>query len=362
MSLFEDQANLQRSDKTASELVASEMKSRAPLRASLQKRSGFEFADRIAATLVSDGIDVELAASATADLVATPHLAVSHRLSGAEETQIVQAVTIKHGTVGTAVLMLRAQIVPGQALAPPEVANVAAEVFLLSTDDRGVITAAEIENVCERLEQIQQELGLRRIDRRPTDAPQSWTVVGNPSHRLSDTPSNWKTRVESLGTVLAMKSNFAASPADLASKSKQLAEVVVVLEDGNDWEPLKEQRVGADLPTISIELRGGFDQMITDVRREIVGYVRLAIDPPAPQKRELRLGEIVYHRKIQPQPRKYDRFDAGSATGCSHEGIDPWRNADKAVKGMHRIYSNFEPSMLYHCSRYPNCNVYVVKA
>jgi hypothetical protein len=59
----------------------------------------------------------------------------------------------------------------------------------------------------------------------------------------------------------------------------------------------------------------------------------------------------------------FDLFDEGSVKPCLHgaSSFVSW-GGDKASKGMDRRYTNFEPSMLRHCKRFPNCNVYAVDA
>jgi hypothetical protein len=97
--------------------------------------------------------------------------------------------------------------------------------------------------------------------------------------------------------------------------------------------------------------------------REIRGFLVPAVlvdsEVSVPQLRELTSGDVVYHRKISPQPPGWDRFDGGSQKPCKHgpDAFVSW-SGDKCVKGMRRIYSNFDKGMLYHCS---SCGMYCVR-
>jgi hypothetical protein len=106
-----------------------------------------------------------------------------------------------------------------------------------------------------------------------------------------------------------------------------------------------------------------FADLLAHVRQTLTP-IALDIPTRSPhEKRELRPGEIVYHRKVG-EGQKYDKFDEGSTKPCScNKTFMPLSAAPKASWGMERRYSNFHDKdvQLKHCPRYPNCNMYAVE-
>lgn len=355
ISLIAAPVDVAESQRSASDLVLATSRSRAPLRALLQKRSDFAFLDQIAEEIISQGFATQLAGPVVDALVNQPSLAV--RQNSGDATAVLHGVAVRCGELGTVVILLRARV-SGQL--PPEAELQEIETFQVDCDDEGIVLEQEAEAVCARLEQLQRDLQLKRAMHRPADAPERWGILGAASHRVHDLPPDWQSRVESLGTVLGMETYFASTVETARAQAlHERLDVAIVLDDGQDWSRFRELREAEGLDTLDVAAGSCFDDLIAGIRTSAVAYVREVLTPQRTGKTELRPGDTVYHRKISPQPRKYDRFSE-PVKSCSHGDVVPWRSADKAVKGMQRIYSNFQPSMLHHCSRYPDCGVYVV--
>lgn len=363
VSLIASPTALATSTEPVTDLVLAETKSRSPLRGLLEKRSDYSFIGHITDEMVAQGVDSSLVAGAVDVLINRPTLAVSSRRDRQSREQgvldVVQGVAVCHDRLGTAVLLVRGEIAEAK---PPHATYKGLDVFLVATDTSGVVLSDEMLTIAVHLEELQRELRLKRVDDRPADAPRRWGLLGATEHRLHDVPADWQSQFESLGTILAMDTYFAPKPAEAVHQAlHERLDVVVMFDDGQDWGDFRTKREAEGLDTIDVSAGSCFGDLISQVRREIVSYVHQVLDPPKRAPAVLQPGDTYFHRKISPQPKTHDRFSEGSTVGCGHGDMKRWPKADKAVKGMKRIYSNFDASMLYHCSKFPDCGVYIVR-
>jgi hypothetical protein len=162
-----------------------------------------------------------------------------------------------------------------------------------------------------------------------------------------------------------MTTLLASRPAAAAAATvHERTDVAVVVGGAAGWEqPLARLR-SAGVAVLEVGQPGSPGiELLRDARTVLVGHALDLARPTGHPARALEPGEAVYHRKVGDSGGNYDRFHEGSPTPCSH-GAASYRRfagADKAVKGMQRRYTNFSASMLYHCSKYPNCGVYCAR-
>lgn len=108
-------------------------------------------------------------------------------------------------------------------------------------------------------------------------------------------------------------------------------------------------------------LASGREELLAAFRDAVSDFVYNAVLVEQSTVRVLEPGQTVYHRKVGDSRGPYDSFDEGSDKPCVHDDWKSFKHADKATKGMARVYANFEPSWMQHCARFPNCGVYVVR-
>jgi hypothetical protein len=345
----------------AAEVVMTDAKSSAPLRALLERRSNAAFVGDLHASLCAEGITPPLATDALCQVINAPSVAIRQGQKDPRRTDVLQAVATYDGNggVGRMILIVRATIV---ATKPPVVEGAVVELLPL---DWGVL-----EDQCELA--VQFESWWRTYGLRPTshmqpyeDAPVSCAWLGNLDARTyRDVPNGWESRVVALGAILGMRVHVAHSPHEATAQAlHERADFAIVVNGTHGWEGVRSRFQDDDKNLLECGSPGtDFESLLGSTRQITIPYVLDCINPALAEPREILSGETIYHRKISPQPRTHDRFDAGSPVPCQHgaESFKRW-SGDKAVKGMQRLYSNFEPKMLYHCEKFPGCGVYAVK-
>jgi hypothetical protein len=262
--------------------------------------------------------------------------------------------------LGRIVLVLTATV---KSSKPPEIDNAAVEILPIdweSIDDRCALAL--------QLEKWWRDYELRPgdFDQPYEDAPRSVGWFGSPDSRTyRDVPNGWESQIRALAAILGMRIHLSNSPHEAAAQSvHERVDFAVALNGTHGWDVVRSHFDSLEKDLLDCGSPGSdFDSLLAAARRVLIPYVMDCIEPDPLPPCELTPGVAVYHRKISPQPRNYDRFDAGSPSPCIHgaDSFERW-SGDKAVKGMQRIYSNFDPKMLYHCSKFPRCGVYAVKA
>lgn len=325
------------------------------LRALTERRTDFAFVETMADGLVEAGFAAADAWDAVAATVNTPSMVLrrDHPDGGSD---ILQAVAVDHRAAEQrrSVVVATAYVTDGK---PPEVRDPRA--FVLPPDLNDV---AGIRLVTARLEEWRRAYrfgaGGNQIDHRH----HTWVWLGDPVvSGYREVPPNWEEQVRSVGGVLGLKTLIARTPAH-AKKAQVLEERIhlsVMMNGlGSTWDQLPEKWTSEQLGRPG----GPFSELLADVRAFLIDDLLIRLDERRTTSRVIKPGEVVYHRKISPQPKGYDRFDDGRSEPCQHgaDAFEKW-NGDKSRKGMAKVYSNFTPDMLYHCSRYPNCHVYSVR-
>jgi hypothetical protein len=344
------------------DVIMADARSSAPLRVLLERRSDIGFIEDLHTSLCTEGIAAPLATDALCQVINTPSVAIRRGQRDPRRTDVLQAVAVDDRSddgVGRMVLVVRATII---AAKPPTVEG--ATVDLLPVDWE------LLDDQCELAGQF--ESWWRTYELRPTslmqpheDAPGSCAWLGNPDGRTyREVPNGWESSVTALGAILGMRMHIAHSPREAAAQAlHERADFAIVVNGTSGWESVRKNFQDHDKELLECGSPGtDFRSLLGAARQVMIPYVLGCINPTLPAAHELLPGETIYHRKVPPQPRTFDRFDTGSSIPCQHgaEGFVRW-SGDKAVKGMQRRYSNFEARMLYHCSKFPTCGVYAAK-
>lgn len=174
-----------------------------------------------------------------------------------------------------------------------------------------------------------------------------------------ETPADWRDVLKRLARAFNVTAEFQQDPKFNGSVGGNVRQMV-------RFEPYRgapPESVSGPVPQctdISVQ-EFSFSQIIDQVIITLMNWEE-EVEVTTSGPRKLEPGEKVFHRKIGNN-RHYDNFDAGMAEPCKH-GVTSFIPFDgpKSRKGMARRYFNFEPAWLYHCKKYPNCNVYAVFA
>jgi hypothetical protein len=344
-------------------VVMAATKSPALLRVLLERRSDVNFIADLHASLRADGIAERVATDALYRVINSPSVAIRMGQRDPRRTAVLQAVAVDDSDdsgVGRMVLVVRATVVASK---PPEVEDATVELLPVDwdvPDDQG--------ELARHFASWWQVYRQRPDDHNQPyeDAPRSCAWLGHPDGRnYREVPNGWESDIKALGAILGMAIHIGRSPQQAAAQSlAQKSHFAILINGTPGWDRLRDEfeEQGKDL--LECGSPGTeFTSLLAAARQTLISHVLDCINPGLPALRELAPGETIYHRKISPQPRTFDRFDAGSPVPCQHgaEGFVRW-SGDKAVKGMLRRYSNFEAKMLHHCPKFPACGVYAVKA
>ncbi|WGU90248.1 hypothetical protein FAM23877_11445 [Propionibacterium freudenreichii] len=327
-------------------------KSSSPICSEVQARSDLSFTDTILSTLTRVELGLPTAQQGAYQLLANPSTALRKARKGGVVT-IRQALLVQHPTEELCVrISISVEVEPGL---PPSITLTSCDARLVdmaSADDKAALVA--------ELEEWAQEFTEPQVGPAPPQLSR-WAILGDPTQAgFNDLPEDWKARLIKLGTVygrdpILASSLSAAKQAHVEQQSK-LGFILPKVQ----W--IKD--LGGDVSSFLRVPNGNhsFEQLLNEIRADIL---RQAGEQTAPlRQRALVTGEVVYHRKVGDSGGGKDTFDEGSPTPCSHgaSSFESWTKADKAAKGMRARYSNFEDSMLLHCSKYPNCGMYAVDA
>jgi hypothetical protein len=341
-----------------------ETESRVPLRFALERRSDIAFIDELERSAseqlngLADG-SAALGSAVAAAVLSVPSIRMLSRRSDGT-AHVLQAVLVQppasSGVSMALRVVLRAEVDPagrgGGARVPPAVIRSSIEVELL-----------ELDNEHDLAMLVDVLLGWGEEHPVPADprahARDTVVFLGNPQALCSDpVPADWRQRLTRTAEAFGMNASIVGDGSKFSGDVPASTVQVVSFDPYGGHAP----RVPGDVTTISVPAR---DRAWRDLEAAVCGVlsrIEPAEEETAPPKVELAPGQKVYHRKVGAS-RKFDKFDAGSAEPCRHgEGAYiPW-HGDKCIKGFQRRYVDFTPSMLRHCGRYPNCNVYAVFA
>lgn len=325
----------------------------APIRALLEQRSDRTFVDRVVDQLISSGLGTDDAQAAAFVLLTQPTL--SMREPAGNDSRIVQAVLLEMQTAGEILaLELKATI---SCAKPPEVKEVTVDVALVDPE-------ADLAHLMNKLVSWRMAYSLPLGDRFAETQKSVWGWVGDGNRSgYVDVPRAWQSQVSAISSVLRTHVLFASTWAEARTKSMHMRADLILGLVGC----VSKQEIAGDTADrkVIIQLVGvpgmSFDGASSEAFGVLVEWLSNN-DEDTVLARELKAGEIVYHRK-RGRNAHFDLFDEGSVKPCLHgaSSFVSW-GGDKASKGMARRYTNFEPGMLRHCKRFPNCNVYAVDA
>ncbi len=336
--------------------VLAETRSPAPLRQMLEKRSDTAFFGDLHKSLVDDGLTAVAATHALAAVTNWPVLSVLRSLTELRRTELLQAVIVEPtGEDPGQLVVVTATLEPSK---PPKTEKAAATVLPVDLKDESDWVAVAVQ-----VEEWWLSYGPKSVTIPPAGAPRTFGLLGDPATSgYRNVPGGWTSRITAMAAVLGMTTFVAPTPAHAKAQSlHQRLDVAFMVNGAVGWAEQCERLTAAGKKV----LKGGqpgtsFNELLMAARDTLVPFAFAAARPIAHAPRELLPGQCVYHRKIANSGGAYDSFGEGSTSPCKHGAgaFVRFSGTDKALKGMQRIYTNFEGSMLYHCRKFPNCGMY----
>jgi hypothetical protein len=192
----------------------------------------------------------------------------------------------------------------------------------------------------------------------PRTSAATVVVLGDPKNLgTTDTPDSWRQDLELLCDAFGFGTAFRPEPTFTGTVADRTTHVIRFEPFVGD-EPATHD--GTKIAFSKIDARAlSYAQLFHQVA-VIIGNLEDEQTKHAFAPRDLVAGQRIYHRKVG-NSRKFDSFDAGSATPCVRKSeFVVWSNAPKAAKGLKRRYPNFEEAWLRHCKRGMNCGMYAV--
>lgn len=341
--------------------------SRSLLRQQLQRRSDTGFLDRLHAEFQDVGFSSGHALACLRAVVNSPGAALIKKGSTGRREHL-HAVLIKDADLHGGAHLITARVAVNSGK-PPQVVDSAVHMQRVDlTDPDG---QAEL---CAQMEEWWREFDVRELMPKParrTDL--AW--LGDPrSSGYYDVPADWDTRLRAVASVLGMDIRPVVNANQLNARQAEVFDTSDIVALLHGWPPGRRLKTDTKLePTPLVVGSAGstFSELLMDVRQRLLP-IALGAERDPFEPRELKPGEIVFHRKLdkshkskKSRPPDYDHFDAGSSQPCGHgeEGFEVYKSADKATKGMARRYTNFwsDDIQLKHCGKAPNCGMYAVK-
>ncbi|TFC22094.1 hypothetical protein E3O55_18935 [Cryobacterium sp. MDB1-18-2] len=338
-------------------------KLRAPIRCALEESSSFLFVGdlerSLAKNLVDLGLKESLAPAMIWEVLAEPSVALAAEEHGNHKFR--QAVVIARDGNSSPFdlrLVVDAVIVPRghdarQQRTPPAIVSVAVSIDMYDLDEEPE-TARLVRELLDWCLEFPAPLSERR------SRPQPMAFVGDPRRiGIEEVPDSWRQYLTILAAMFMLTAEVKDGPSFDGTLSSKTTLVVKL-----DPYAGKTLVVPSDTGIVLIDARGRtFMSVVDEISIHLVTREAALVDiQNATAARDLLPGERVYHRKIGSS-RNFDRFNEGSPKPCSHgeSSFIPW-HGPKATKGLERRYTNFEPGMHKHCSRYPTCGMYAVFA
>jgi hypothetical protein len=322
-----------------------------------ERRTDFTFLESMADALTADGFSEQESWDALASTINNPAVVVRRsRADGRLDVLQATAVDQTIRQCRRSLIVLTAVVTRNK---PPEVCMPHVQALPCNWDD-----PEELRLISERLEGWRRDYSFGSGGKQLEQLDYTWVWLGDPTGGYRSVPTNWEERVRAVGAVLGLHTLIARSPADAKAQTLEQRIHLGVMLNGvrGAWDRLSDDVLGRWTSERLGQPGEQFSELLTAVRSLLIEDLLMRISERVAKSRMVGPGEVVYHRKVSPQPKGYDRFDEGRTEPCSHgaESFQRW-NGDKSRKGMARIYSNFTPDMLYHCSRYPNCGVYSIR-
>lgn len=188
----------------------------------------------------------------------------------------------------------------------------------------------------------------------------SVALVGNPTRMgIVESGYSWNELMRSMGRVLNVDVEFRVSQQNLKDVLPLTTELALLFDPALEG-ALRDANPA--LNPVGIECAGrNLREVARDVALQVLETLEVhATKAPVGERKKLAAGDKVFHRKVGTSA-AFDRF-GDPCKVCSHNSFVRYFRAVKAEKGMARLYENFEPNMLYHCSKGYNCGIYAVFA
>lgn len=352
---------MQHVDESWKDSFAANVKSRLPLRAHLEKRSEFDFLDELVdkcAVLLSGlgRCDVEEAEALAAHLVLDPAICMAIGGNGGP-ARVLHAICVDlDGPAMGLLVAVDATVAPAErasgAKMYPSVSAIDVTDALIDT----TTAAGELELVNHVVEWTRDYPVPSHASRRRQG---NVLFLGDLSGRCIGTlPGDWRDRLRDVSSALGYDSHAVGQGRRFSGSVAADTCVAIEFDPYSGTGPALEDGV----PTEKVAPHTySFEEVLERVCHAIVDASdHEGVDEGVGALPTLGAGARRYHRKVG-KSRHFDKFDDGAETPCVHgeASFVPWRG-DKCVKGFQRKYEDFEPSMLRHCKKYPNCGVYAV--
>lgn len=321
--------------------------SSSPIRVGLGAAANLDFIEPLVDDLVHFGVEAGQAERFLATVLIAPTIAMMDAFGcGVLQSVLVKDVDDEHATRVT----VRAELETNARGGVLSNVKVTAEPF-------------DPEDIQERAALI-AALSFEAL-RYPVPAPTAGrvmtvAVVGNPSRQgLLDSGHSWNDVLKSMARALNVDLQIRTSSQSLKDALPQSTGAVFL------FDPSLESSLRSTNPKVTPhtvecsgrELRRIVEDIALAVLTELESTSAVA---PIANRRKLYAGDKYFHRKVGTSA-AFDRF-GDPCKPCSHNSFVRYFRAAKAEKGMARIYENFRPDMLYHCSKGYNCGIYAVFA
>lgn len=359
LTVARDTRLIQPSASSAPDVLRQDANSASPLRVLIEKRTDPQFMHIAHAGLVTQGFPAAEATAVLHEVVNRPALARRRGFAtpSGPHQEVVQGVVIDEtDEMPDALVLLRATVSNGK---PPEVSAI--EVAVQVAD---VTSPAGLSGLVSDLEPLWPEFAVKDVSLGPVEAPTRLAWLGDttpPSYR--EVPANWASQVRTTAGVLGMTTLvLKTTEAARAQSAHERVDLVFVPKGiARASEYVAELRAQG-LPVVEGGQPGStFSELLAAFRELVAAFAHAAVFPPMSVQRTIEPGQTIYHRKVGDSRGPYDTFDEGSTKPCIHGGLKPFKHADKAVKGLARMYAGFDKSWMLHCSNYPNCGMYIVR-
>lgn len=325
-----------------------------PVRVAVQVKTDVSPLADLVQKLIDGGFDADIAGSAVLELLLHPTIALAKSEPAGEK--LLQAIVISrdpekqgsHIEDSELRLCLRVQVIGGR---PPIIEVVGFDFDLFDTEEErdGCVLVAEVATWLA-------EFPVPPLGGKGPGG--QLILLGNPAKaHLTCVPADWSAKLIQVASAFGMSFRAVVSHSEASDFSPQ---AFIVSTDPN----VARVAVGNGTPVAQLTpltCKGqSFEDLVFEMIDRLIAHKSEDADVAPPTSRALADGECVYHRKVG-NSRKFDRFDSGSSSPCTHGSSGFMRvHGPKSTKGMARRYTNFTPDMLFHCGKYPNCGVYAV--
>lgn len=341
---------------------AAEKRPRGLLKPALEIKSDYEFVARLDASMAgwfaAEGIEGALSSRVLPEVLADPGFSGSRNDGGL--TRVCHAVIVQRNEEAGLPfeLLVRVDVwvkarhasAGTKQLVPAEVEREELHCTIFDMEDD-----AQIGDVMRTYIDMVAEFG-------PLTSVRTLTrlivFLGDPLALGSlNAPKKWREELKELCRAFDADVGFHRGPKFADTVSDKVTHVVR-FEPYSGEEPRTSH--GEEIEQIKIDARSTtYADMFHQIALALANIEDEA-EASAFEPRALEPGEQVFHRK-RGRSGKFDLFDKGSDTACSHRGdFVRFYNSDKAVKGFRRRYTNFEDSWMHHCPKYPGCGMYAV--